>query len=341
MPVSLEAQAWISLKYHQLSFHFKGNCSLSNATMVDFCVFLVSPLPPGHIRVRTSLEMIANSKLLGLSRFTILALPISTTKQWLIQQRSLHESLLSFWLSGFTSLECCPWNTSQRPFATTSKSVFQLANDEHQVRQSALFQYMAARLIFFKAISTPPCPSSQVLAQLTALSTYAWTQIALLPTIFLRRPVSPRQTIFIQLVSVIEFKILWLTLTLFNLVKIERSVPVLFPAIPVIPQINVVGNRSKHRVIRFGKFLQSFLRGESYIRYPHRSLFPSWGPVKVKEASRLFRQSSWSFPTPANVCPPSPPHNQWGCYPTNCWENPSCSSQNLSFSYYQWRRAGS
>ena len=53
-------------------------------------------------------------------------------------------------------------------------------------------------------------------------------------------------------------EIIWLTLTLFNLVKIDRSAPVFFPAIPVIPQIDIVDNRTKHRVIQFGKVFTIF-----------------------------------------------------------------------------------
>jgi len=37
-------------------------------------------------------------------------------------------------------------------------------------------------------------------------------------------------------------------------VKIDRPVPVLFPAVPVIPQIGVIDNRSKHMVVQFGPY---------------------------------------------------------------------------------------
>lgn len=46
---------------------------------------------------------------------------------------------------------------------------------------------------------------------------------------------------------------------MFNLVKIDKSVPVLFSATPVIPKIDVIDDRSKHRVVQFGTFLQSCL----------------------------------------------------------------------------------
>lgn len=130
----------------------------------------------------------------------------------------------------------------------------------------------------------------------------------LLLTMFLRRPVLSRRTIFNQLVSIFEFKILWLTLTLYNLVKFDRSVPVLFPAVPVIPQISVVDNRSEHRVVQFGKFLQSFFRGESYARYPPQVLIPftktnqSQGSAKTLSAIFLIfsrsrqRMSPFSIP---------------------------------------------